>query len=168
MAAALVIDGAPLGTPFEDFEFGTPSTLKKQPLPEQTKAVHTLVGAVLESKKVSVTTRRAARAVQEAVEAVETAIVTVSQAEAAARMARNTRATARQVWERELAALKRAASAAADEGALGLSAALFDGVRRRSKTRKGTVPPAVQPADPVPVVQAPVVQSPANAPASET
>ncbi len=147
-ARALVADAAPRATPFEAFAPGLPFGLRKLSLAEQAKAIRRLIDAVRESKPASPASRRAVQTAVQAVAAVEVSLLAMNKAEAAARMARDTRRALGQVWDRQLAALKRGARAAADEGAPGLYEALFGGLRR-SRTKMATSEPVKQPGQPV-------------------
>ena len=159
LARALVTDGEPRANPFEAFHTGTPFAIKQLTPAEQAKTIRTLIGTVQESKTVSTATRRVARAAEQAVGAVEAALLTLEKRKAALRTARDTRTADGEMWDSALAALKRGARAAADDGAPGLYEALLGGLRR-PRTKKATAAPVA-----APVVTAPVVAPPAAPPA---
>ena len=143
LARALVADGQPRANPFAEFETGSPFAVKKLSGTEQAKTIRTLVDLIRESKTAGMATRRAAQAAEQAVGAVAAARLTMATLEATLRTARDMRTAVGQMWDNTLAALKRGARAAADDGAPGLHEALFGGLRRRrSKTAKAAPAPS--------------------------
>ena len=130
LARALVADGQPRGNPFDAFGVPAPGTLTRLPFGEEADAVHQLVGAVQRSKDVSKTTIQAAEAADKAAGVVEKALGPVTKLQESVRDARRTRDAVGQGWESALAALRRGARAAADEGAPDLYATLFPPVAR--------------------------------------
>jgi len=147
LARALVAEGAPRGTPFEGFGGLPPGKLIRLPFAEEAKAVHQLVAAVQRSKTVSKATIQAAQAADKAARAVEQALGPIAKLQDAVRDARRARDAVGQGWESALAALRRGARAAADEGAPDLYATLFPPVVR-AVTKKST------PEEPTPTASA--------------
>jgi hypothetical protein len=146
LARALVADGQPRGNPFADFDAPAPGTLMRLSFPEEAAAVHQLVAAVLRSKGASEVTTQAAQAADKAARAVEQALAPVAKLQDNVRDARRTRDAVGQAWESALAALRRGARAAADEGAPDLYATLFPPVTRT--TTKMKAPEEVVPTEP--------------------
>jgi hypothetical protein len=146
LARALVADGQPRGNPFGAFDVPAPGTLMRLSFPEEAVAVHQLVAAVLRSKGTSEVTTQAAQAADKAARAVEQALAPVSKLQDNVRDARRTRDAVGQAWESALAALRRGARAAADEGAPDLYATLFPPVTRT--TTKTKAPEEAAPNDP--------------------
>jgi hypothetical protein len=137
LARALVADGQPRGNPFEAFGAPAPGTLKRLVFAEEAGTVHALVAAVQRSKGVSKATVQAAQAADKAARVVVQALAPVAKLQDTVRDTRRTRDAVAQGWESALAALKRGARAAADEGAPDLYPTLFPPVIRavtKSKT----------------------------------
>ena len=144
LARALVADGQPRGNPFEAFGAPAPGTLMRLVFAEEAEAAHALVAAVQRSKGVSKATLQAAQAADEAARVVVQALVPVAKLQDTVRDARRTRDAVAQGWESALAALKRGARAAADEGAPDLYPTLFPPVIRavtKSTTPEEQAPP---------------------------
>ena len=145
LARALVADGQPRGNPFEAFGAPAPGTLTRLVFAEEAEAVHALVAAAQRSKGVSKATLQAAQTADKAARVVVQALAPVAKLQYTARQhARRTRDAVAQGWESTLAALKRGARAAADEGAPDLYPTLFLPVIRaitKSKTPKEQAPP---------------------------
>jgi len=144
LARALVADGQPRGNPFEASGAPAPGTLTRLVFAEEAEAVHALVAAVQRSKGVSKATLQAAQTADKAARVVVQALAPVAKLQDTVRDARRTRDAVAQGWESTLAALKRGARAAADEGAPDLYPTLFLPVIRaitKSKTPKEQAPP---------------------------
>ena len=144
LARALVADGQPRGNPFEAFGAPAPGTLTRLVFAEEAEAVHALVAAVQRSKGVSKATLQAAQTADKAARVVVQALAPVAKLQDTVRDARRTRDAVAQGWESTLAALKRGARAAADEGAPDLYPTLFPPVIRaitKSKTPEEQAPP---------------------------
>jgi hypothetical protein len=155
LARALVADGQPRVNPFATFGAAAPTAIMRLPIMEETKAIHALVAAVQRNKKLSKPTLQAAQALDKAVHAVEQALQPLDALDAAVRAARHTRDAIGQTWDTALAALKRGARAAADDGAPQLYATLFDRPSRPvAKNGKPAPPPtaAAAPLAPAPPV----------------
>lgn len=146
LARALVAEGQPRRNPFAAFGAEAPSLLKGRAPVEEAKAIHGLVAAVQGHSMVSEATLEAAHAAEKAARAVEAALVPLDVLEQQSRASRQRRDTIGQGWDSAVAALRRGARAAADDGAPGLYTALFGRmVRSTPKKRKPapTPPPAV-------------------------
>ena len=76
----------------------------------------------------------------------ETALLAIEPVEQSLDELRRQRETLGQPWDRALAALRRGAHYATDEGAPGLYTALFAHVRRAARKNGGKPTPAPQPA----------------------
>ena len=147
LARALVADGQARGNPFDTFKAPAPGTLTRLPFAEEAEAVRELVAAIQRSKGASKATIQAAQAAEKAARVVEQALAPVAKLQDSVRDARRTRDAVGQGWESALAALRRGARAAADEGAPDLYATLFPPVARaatKSKAPEEQVP-AVSP-----------------------
>src|SRR6185295_18170994 len=114
---------------------------------EKAAAIHQLVAAVLRSKGVSEAVTKAAEAANKAATAVEEALPPMAKLEDDARDARRTRDAVGQKWEAAIAALRRVAGAAADEGAPDLYPTLFPKVTKpaSSKTKPAEEAPTESP-----------------------
>ena len=149
LAAALAGEGHARRNPFETFGAPSPSVIMRLPFTEEPAAVRQLVAAIEGSRTVSVSkaTLAAAHAADKAARAVEETVGPLAKLEDAVRHARRTRDSVVPGWESALAALRRGARVAADEGATDLYARLFGLVARatpRSKPAEEQVPPVTQ------------------------
>src|SRR5882724_10204899 len=120
-----------------------PGTLTRLVFAEEAGAVQALVAAVQRSKGVSKATVQAAQAADKAARVVVQALAPVAKLQDTVRDARRSRDAVAQGWESALAALKRGARAAADEGAPDLYPTLFTPVIRaitKSKTPEEQAP----------------------------
>lgn len=125
LAVALVSAGQPRGNPFDAFGSPAPGTLMRLPFPEEVQATRKLVAAILRGKDAEKGTLEAAKLLDKSARAVEQALVPIAKLNDDVRNARRTRDAVGQGWESALAALKRGARAAADEGAPNLYPTLF-------------------------------------------
>ena len=148
LAVALVADGQPRLNPFAAFAAPAPTAIMRLPVADETKAVHALVSAVQRNKSVTKPTLQAAQDLDKAACAVEQALAPLAALEAAVRTARHTRDAVGQTWETALAALKRGARAASDDGAPQLYATLFERPTRPTNNGKSTPAPTAAPAAP--------------------
>jgi hypothetical protein len=147
LARALIVDGQPRQNPFAAFGPLAPGKLMALPVFEEAKAIHQLVAAVQRAKGLSKPTLQATQATEKAARAVEQALVQIEKLEQAVREARLTRDAVSLTWAVALAALKRGARAAADDGAPNLYATLFDRPSRSNgKSSKPTPAPTPAPA----------------------
>ena len=152
LARMLVADGQPRANPFAAFGAPAPSTLIKMPVVEEGKAIHKLVAAMQRNKAASKATLQAAQAADKAAKAVEQALGPIEKLQSALKTARHTRDAIGQSWETALAALKRGARAAGDDGAPQLYATLFKGIAQPSARNTKPKPPAQpNPPQPAPV-----------------
>jgi hypothetical protein len=144
LARALVTDRQPRKTPFEAFGSANPGALMALPSGEKAVAVHQLVAAVLRTKTVSEAVTRAAEAVDKAASAVEEALGPMAKLQDTARDARRTRDAVGQTWEAAIAALRRVALAAGDEGAPDLYPTLFPKTTKAGSKPKPAAAPATE------------------------
>jgi len=150
LARALVAAGRPRANPFTAFGDLAPGAVMRMPFGEEAKEVRRLAAAVQREKSASKLALAAAQAATRAAQAVEAALPAVAKLEVVVREARHTRDAVGQTWESALAALKRGARAAADDGAPELYATLFARLVRPAK--RDTKPaPAPSPPEPGPV-----------------
>ena len=147
LARALVSSGQPRANPFAAFGAAAPSGVKQLIPAVEAKAIRQLVAAVQRHKPLNKATSQAAQAAEQAARQVEAAQLAVDKREEALSHARHARDDVGETWETALAALKRGARAAADDGAPGLYTALLGGQRRSTrKTSKPSPAPAPTPA----------------------
>jgi hypothetical protein len=116
--------------------------------------VHQLVAAILRSKGVSTETNQAAQAADKAACAVEEALAPIAKLEKTVADARRTRDAIAKVWESALAALRRGARAAADDGAPDLYPTLFRTPARVTSRTKTTETTTTDPQTPAVVPNA--------------
>jgi hypothetical protein len=162
LARSLIFDGEPRRNPFEHFGAAAPSKLVSLQPADKAKGVHQLVEAVQRKKNGNKATAQAAQAAEKAAAAIEQALAPVEKLQAAVRDARHTRDAVAQSWESTLAALKRGARAAADDGAPQLYATLIGRTNGRTNHRNNKngkpasaeVTPATPPSAPAPTVPA--------------
>ena len=140
LARALVADGQSLKNPFGAVSSFTPRQLMGQPVAEEAKAMHQLAAAVQRTKGLSKASLQAAQAADKAAGAVEQQLAQMTKLQDAIRQARHDRDAAAQTWAAQLASLKRGARAAADDGAPGLYATLFDRPARTNGNGKSPKP----------------------------
>jgi len=145
LARALVADGQPRTNPFAAFDAAAPSIIRQMNFGEEAKAIHALTTVLQGNPAASKATRRAAQAAEEAANTMEAELVPMDKLQASLRTAREARETAGKTWDTALAALKRGARAAADDGAPGLYTALFG---RPSRSNKKPATPTPTPAPP--------------------
>jgi hypothetical protein len=152
LAAALIVDGQRRTNPFNVFGVPAPGKLMELAVADEAKAVHQLVAAVQRGKGASKPTLQAAQAAEKAARAVEQALAEIEKLQGSVRAARHRRDAVAQAWATALAALKRGARAAADDGAPTLYATLFDRPRpAKTKSAKPMPAPVPSPApQPVP------------------
>ncbi len=163
VARVLIADGRPRTNPFAGFAPLAPGQLMKLPIADEAQAIHQLVAAVQRGKGLSKPTLQAAQAAEKAAQAVEQGLVQIEKLQGVVREARHTRDAVAQTWATALAALKRGARAAADDGAPNLYASLFD--RPNRPTGKSNGKPNGKAAMPTPP-PTPVASAPAPQPAA--
>jgi len=154
LARALVAAGQPRLNPFAAFNMPAPSSLRQLPFNDQVQAIHKLAAAVQLDRTTHPAVRRAAQAVEDAAQKTEKELAPTVRLIAAVRSARTTRDGMGKTWDVALAALKRGARAAADDGAADLYTRLFG---RESRPKK----------KPTPATAASAAAAPAAAPAND-
>lgn len=154
LARSLIFDGQSRTSPFAAFGALTPSKTMSLPIADKAKAVHQLVAAVQRSKGVIKTTLQATQAAEKAATALDQALVPVEKLQAVVRDTRHTRDAVAQGWESTLAALKRGARAAADDGAQQLYATLIGRTNHRNNKNGKPAAAAVTPVATPPAVAA--------------
>lgn len=122
--------------PFDAFGAPAPRTLMRLPIDEEVREARRLVAAVLRAKDTEKGAHGAAKAVDKAARAIEQALVPIAKLQDSVRDARRTRDAVGQGWESALAALKRGARSAADDGAPNLYATLFPAKKVRAPRKK--------------------------------
>ena len=154
LARALLADGQPLRDPFAGFGAATTGALMHMPPGEAVKALPQLIATVRRSKTLGKVTLQALPAAEKATHAMDQAATRMDDLRTAAHSAHATRDAVAQKWEAALAALKRGARAAADDGAPTLYATLFERPGRTNgknhKTAQPAAPLAAPPAAPQP------------------
>ena len=156
VARALILDGRSRSNPFTGFAPLAPGQLMKLPIADEVQAIHQLLAAVQRAKGLSKLSQQAAQTAEKAALAVEQGRAQIDKLQRIVREARHARGAVAQTWATALAALKRGARAAADDGAPTLYASLFDRPGRpNGKSAKR--PPAPAP-PPAPVASAPAPQ----------
>ncbi|HXQ21523.1 MAG TPA: hypothetical protein VN812_07610 [Candidatus Acidoferrales bacterium] len=168
LARALIAEGQPRSNPFRDFSPLAPGRLMAQRNGDGAKAVHQLVTAVQRAKGITKPTLQAAQAAERAARALEQQLAQIEKLHETVSEVRHTRDAVAQGWLTELAAFKRGARAAADEGAPHLYATLFDRpARTNGRSAKPAPEPPPAPTPPAPAAQVePVPQAPAAQPPS--
>ena len=147
LARALIVDGKPRSNPFTGLVPLAPAALMKLAFAEEVKAIDQLVSRIKLTKGLSSATLSAAQAATKAARAVEQGLADINKCQAAVRAARHARDAVASTFAIALAALKRGARAAADDGASNLYAALFDRPSRpNGKSAKLAPAPAAAPA----------------------
>jgi len=150
LARALIGDGKPRTNPFADFAALPPATLMKLSVADEMKAIDQLVARVKLAKNLSTATLNAAQRASKAARAVEQGLADVGKCQANVRSSRQSRDNAAVQFATALAALKRGARAAADDGGTDLYAALFHRPGRgNGKSTKSDKQEDVQPPAPV-------------------
>ena len=142
LARALVGEGYPRANPFASFDAASPAAIMRLPFGEEVMAIRQLVSAVQRNKQLARPTLNAAQAAEKAARVVDQALTPVAKLETVLKETRHTRDAVGQTWETALAALKRGARAAADDGAPRLYMTLFGRTPRGSNTKEPTAPPA--------------------------
>ncbi len=149
LARALINEGWPRANPFAPYAMPASSAIRKLPYAEEAKAIHALVAAVQRDRTVGTAVRRAADAAAGAAQNTERELAPWDKLSAAVRSARETRDAVGRTWDLALAALKRAARAAADDGASELYVKLFGRASRPKKKAAPAPGPTPAPANAV-------------------
>ena len=142
LAAALIGDRYPRVHPFKAFGVEAPSILVNLGYAVEAKKVKALAVKVIAKKGLSPKSIAAAKAAQKAAIAVEQGLVPIAKLKALVAAARSRRDALGQPWETTLAALKRAARTAEDDGAKGVYSVLFESTAKPVKKKKVVPPPA--------------------------
>lgn len=159
LARALIFGGHLRRNPFAVFGADSPCVLKDLAPGDEASAIHQLVAAVQRQSSPSAETARAIQAAEKAARAVEATLGMLLNLQATSRRARQRRDTIGDSWDKSLAALKRGARAAVDDGAPGLYAALFGRftrpTRKKPQPEKHSAPAEPQQPQPVPIPSGP-------------
>jgi hypothetical protein len=135
LARALIFGGHLRRNPFAAFGADSPWAIKNLAPGDEASAIHHLVAAVQRQSPPSAETAQATQVAEKAARAVEATLGTLVDLQGTSRQARQRRDTIGDSWDKSLAALKRGARAAIDDGAPGLYSALF-GRFARTKSKK--------------------------------
>jgi hypothetical protein len=141
LALALANDGQPRKNPFAAFGADSPSVIANAGFGDEADEIQRLVATVVRSKGVSGATIQAAQAADKSARAVQQACVAITRLEQAVLEARRKRDAIAKVWQSALAAHRRGARAAADDGAPDLYPTLFRTPTRAKSTTKTTETP---------------------------
>jgi hypothetical protein len=145
LARALIFGGQDRRNPFAAFGADSPFALKKLAPGNTAKALHQLVAAVERQRPTTAATSDASQAAEKAARAVEAALGTLDELQQVSRRARQQRDAIGDTWDNGLAALKRGARAAVDDGAPGLYAALFGRFTRPTRKKPQPEQKSAQP-----------------------
>lgn len=136
LACSLANDGQPRTNPFEDFGVESPSHIKRMPPAEAARAVRTLLATLGRTPNLSAATREAGERVDQMTQLVEAALPPYQTALDELRAARRISDVVGRKYDDTVSALRRAARAAADDGADDLYPALFPNQPRAAKKAK--------------------------------
>lgn len=142
LARCLVNEGHSRTNPFDAFDVPSPSLIKRMPPAEAARAVRSLLATLERSGALSTPTREAGERVEQMTQLVEAALPPYQTRLDEVRAARRVSDVVGGTFDEAVAALRRAARAARDDGAPGLYAALFPTPPRPSKKPKPTAPTA--------------------------
>lgn len=145
LALALVTNGQPRISPFRGLSSYAPTTLKKLGYADEAKLVRALTKKVRARKSSDAAVLRACGVAEKAAAKVVAALAKLPALEASVVAARARRDALSLPWERDFGALKRAARAAADDGAVGLFDALFATTAPAPRRTRKTPAPAPAP-----------------------
>ena len=134
LARALASDGHGRMNPFAVFGAPSPSAIGRLAYADRADTIRRLVAAVLRSKEVSTHSLHAAQSALDATQVVEQALDSILHHDI--RNACTTRDAIGRRWDSALAAFRRKARAAADDGAPQLYGTLFPPVRRSVRKRQ--------------------------------
>lgn len=136
LVRALVGDGASRINPFAALHRAPPSAIKRWSAAEQVQAIRELAGTVKRRARLSAGTRQAVLNAESAARAVDAALKSLRRVRNALDDTRRARDQIGATWKSALAALKRGARAAADDGAPHLHATLFRTVRAKRRRKR--------------------------------
>jgi hypothetical protein len=152
LARALIAEGQSRDKPFAGCNGPTPAALMHLPVAEEAQQIHARVIALQRNPGLSKATQQALDAADKAARAVEKALAPIE----ALRRARQSRDALAPTWDKALAARRRGARAAIDDGEPYLYATLFQQAPRNgsrngnSKHAPENPPTPAPPAQPVP------------------
>jgi len=147
LACCLAADGAPRLNPFAAYDAEGPAAIKSLPPERAARAIRALLAALERAAGHSDATRAAATRVEELTHQVDAALLPLQAIQDELRAARRMSDVAERRYDTALSALRRAARAAADDGAPGLYAALFP-IQRTAKKAKPAPTEPQPPASP--------------------
>jgi hypothetical protein len=152
LARALIAEGQSRSKPFAGYGGPTPAVLINMPAGEAAQQIHALVTALQRNSGLSKATQQAIAAADKAAHATEKVLAPIEALQATAREARQARDALAQSWDKAVAALKRGARAAIDDGEPYLYAMLFGQGARASRSSKPApdIAPPPAPTPPVP------------------
>ena len=145
LALCLIHEGQPREKPFAAFSADAPGRIKAMTFAEEAQAIHTLVANVQRDTSLSPAALAAAQRAEQAAANLETALAPLAALRNTLSAARELRDTLAPTWDAALGVLRRGVAAASDDGAPGLSTALF-GRRSRAAKKKPTADQAARPA----------------------
>lgn len=149
LARALIADGQALANPFAAFGAPSPAAIRSLPLFEKPQAFRDLAASVQRRTTPSPGVLAAVQMVEQLANQLDPTTGTIGSLRSEVAKARQVRDVLGQSWETTLAALRRGARAAADEGAPGLYSALFAQPRRVKKGKTAVAePPSTAPVAP--------------------
>jgi hypothetical protein len=149
LARRLVNDGQPRTNPFSAFGSVAPGDIRRMGPPEAVRATRALIAAMQRGNHLSPPTAKAVQQLEHATGQVEVMLAPVEQLSADLRAARQACKVVARTWAKKLAALRREARTASDEGAPDLYGALFT-TGMPAKKAKSSRPAAVAPEVPAP------------------
>ncbi|HEX7422961.1 MAG TPA: hypothetical protein VF311_03605 [Terriglobales bacterium] len=152
LARALISEGQSRAKPFAGCGGPTPAALMRLPVAEQARQIHALVTALQRNAGLSKAVQQASDAADKAARAAEKALAPIEALQVALSQARQARDALVQTWEKTLAALKRGARAAIDDGEPYLYTTLFGQAARNGGRNGKHAPDNPPPAPPVPPV----------------
>jgi hypothetical protein len=138
----LVADGQPLRNSFKAFGAASTGALMRMQPADVVKTLPPLIGGLRRSKALGKATLQMLPGAEKTIRGMDQALADMEARRTVVQEARATGAAIAQNWETALAALKRGARAAADDGAPTLYAILFDRPERPSSKAAKTPPPA--------------------------
>lgn len=136
LATDAVADGMPRLAPFKALKFKSPSVIKAMGNVDEAKEALSLAAAVMKRKSKMPASQKAANALAKAAKAVLAAAKPIEGLIKKRKAAMSRRDALEQGWEKALAAMKRTARAAADDGHVGLYSALFESAAPKAKSAK--------------------------------
>jgi hypothetical protein len=136
LAISLVNEGLPRTNPFAAFDAEAPSVIKRLAPADAARAVRTLLTALSRRETLSPATLEAGRRVEQSTQRIEAALPGLHARQDELQAARHMSEVVGPRFDSALAALRRAARAAADDGAVDLYTALFPPPVRVAKVKQ--------------------------------